>query len=523
MSSPGAALPAPGGQISRGHSRSREERILWAVVGAALLLLAVAVRGDGQATAMLGAIVVGLVLVSYQRVLLAWQSMLGLILLIILFIPIRRYTVGSSLPIELEPYRIVIAVVLGCWFCALAADPKVRWRGTGLEAPMATLVVALLLSLAANIGSVNEHSTIVIKNFTFFLSYLLVVYFIASIVRSREAVDRMFKILVGGGTIVAFLSLVEWKTGTNFFNWYSHALPFLHYVDEGVAVERGTGIRARGSAQHPIALSAALVMLMPLAVYLFQRYRKPLWLVCAAILTLGSLSTGSRTGTTMLIAVGVAFLCMKPRETVRLLPWLLPLLILIQGVMPGTLGTIKMMFNPKFVIQEQSYDQGATAGRIADVGPALDSLVATAAVRLRLRHDDRGSQRGQGQRPADPRRSVAREPAADWRRGRARAPVALRPGDPASEPMCQGHNGRGRLAGDVARRVDHRVRRRHAHVRRVRLHPSHVLRVRDARVLGRRDASALRRDAGVDVRQHATGLRPRQLARALERGRAHPP
>ena len=73
----------------------------------------------------------------------------------------------------------------------------------------------------------------------------------------------------------------------------------------------------------------------------------------------------------MLIAVGVAFLCMKPRETVRLLPWLLPLLILIQGVMPGTLGTIKMMFNPKFVIQEQSYDQGATAGRIADVGPAL--------------------------------------------------------------------------------------------------------------------------------------------------------
>ena len=358
--------------MSHAHRRSREERILWAVIGGALLLLAVAVHSDGQATALLGTIVVGLVIVSYQRVLLAWQTMLGLILLIILFIPIRRYTVGSSLPVELEPYRIVIAVVLGAWFCALAADPKVRWRGTGLEAPMATLVVALLLSLLANIGRVNEHSTVVIKNFTFFISYLLIVYFIASVVRSRTDVDRMFKLLVGGGSIVSFLSLVEWKTGTNFFNWYSHALPFLHYVDEGVAVERGTGIRARGSAQHPIALSAALVMLMPLAVYLFQRYRKPIWLVCAALLTLGSLSTGSRTGTTMLIAVGVAFLCMKPRETVRLLPWLLPLLILIQGVMPGTLGTIKMMFNPKFVIQEQSYDQGATAGRIADIGPALD-------------------------------------------------------------------------------------------------------------------------------------------------------
>ena len=39
--------------------------------------------------------------------------------------------------------------------------------------------------------------------------------------------------------------------------------------------------------------------------------------------------------------------------------------------MPGTLGTMKMMLNPSFVIAEQSYDQGATAGRVADLGPAL--------------------------------------------------------------------------------------------------------------------------------------------------------
>ena len=98
-------------------------------------------------------------------------------------------------------------------------------------------------------------------------------------------------------------SLVEWKTTTNFFGFYSRVMPFLHYVDEGVAVERGTGIRARGSAQHPIALSAALVMLVPLAFYLYQRHRKLIWVAAAGLLTLGALSTGSRTGTTMLIAV----------------------------------------------------------------------------------------------------------------------------------------------------------------------------------------------------------------------------
>ena len=81
VSSPGAALPAPGGQISRGHSRSREERIS----GRSSAPRCFFSRSRSAATArpppMLGAIVVGLVLVSYQRVLLAWQTMLGLILL----------------------------------------------------------------------------------------------------------------------------------------------------------------------------------------------------------------------------------------------------------------------------------------------------------------------------------------------------------------------------------------------------------------------------------------------------------
>jgi hypothetical protein len=375
VSSPGAALRAPGGGSllhPRPRTRSRAERLLWVFVGLGLLAVLAAARADGQATAVLGILVVGLVVVSYQDTLLAWRTMLGVILLIIVFIPIRRYTVGGSLPIELEPYRIVIALVLACWFCALAADPDVRWRRTGLEAPIGALLLAMLLSMAANIERVNAAGEQVLKQFTFFLSYFLVVYFIASVIRSRKDLDRMLKLLVAGGTIVAVASLIEWKTTTNFFNWYSHVMPFLHYVDEGIAQTRGNGVRARGTAQHPIALSAALVMLVPLAVYLYQRGRRFPWLACGGILTLGALSTGSRTGTIMLIALLVSFLCIKPRESVRLLPMLLPMLIAIQVVMPGTLGTMKTILNPSYILMEQSYDQGATAGRVADIGPALD-------------------------------------------------------------------------------------------------------------------------------------------------------
>jgi polysaccharide biosynthesis protein PslJ len=350
----------------------RAERRLWIFLALALLAIGTLVVLDGQANLVLGVVVAGLVLVSYQRALLAWPTLLGLILVVILFVPIRRYTVSGNLPFELEPYRIVIALVLACWFCALAADPRVRWRSTGFEVPIGALLLAMLLSMAANVERVSAASTVVVKNFTFFLSYLLVIYFVVSIVRSRRDLDRMLALLVGGGTVIGIAALIEWRTGTNFFGWYSHVVPFLNYIDEGIADTRGTGIRARASAQHPIALSAALVLLLPLAIYLYQRHRNRLWLASGAILTLGALSTGSRTAMIMLIAVGVGFLCIKPRESVRLIPWLLPMLVVVQVVMPGTLGTMKTLLNPSYVIQEQSYDQGATAGRIADIGPALD-------------------------------------------------------------------------------------------------------------------------------------------------------
>jgi hypothetical protein len=360
----GAAVAAP-------LQRSGAERALWTYLGLTSLVVIAAAVVDAPANMLLGAAVVGLVIVAYQRVLLAWRTVFAAILIVIMFIPIRRYTVGAGMPIELEPYRIVIGLVFACWFCALAADPNVRWRATGIELPIGAVLLVMLLSMTLNVGRVTANSEIVVKQFSFFLSYFLLVYFIASVMRSRADVDRTIKVLVGAGGLVAFASLIEWKSGTNLFNWYHRVIPFLAYIDEGVAQTRGSGIRARGTAQHPIALSAALVMLVPLSVYLYQRTRKFHWLAAGGVMTLGALSTGSRTGTTMLIALLVSFLVIKRKETVRLLPYLLPLVLVIQVVMPGTLGTMKSMLNPNYLIKEQSYAKGSGAGRIADLGPAL--------------------------------------------------------------------------------------------------------------------------------------------------------
>jgi len=364
----GAAPAAP--TAARGR-RSAGERALWVYLAFGIVTVLAAAAAGAPANSLLGLFVVSLVIVSYQRVLLAWHTMFALTLLVILFIPIRRYTVGANLPIELEPYRLVIALMFACWLAALAADPNVRWRKTGIEAPIAAVLLVMLLSMSLNIGRVTSHTDTVTKQFSFFLSYFLLVYFITSIMRRPRDLDIVISVLVGGGGIVALAALFEWKTGTNLFNWYSHVMPFLQFVNEGAAQVRGAGHRARASAQHPIALSAALVMLVPLAVYLYQRNRQKVWLVCGGLMTMGALSTGSRTGTTMLIALLVSFLSIRPRQTVRMLPMLLPLLVVIQVAMPGTLGTMKSMLNPAYMLKEQSYDKGSGAGRVADLGPAL--------------------------------------------------------------------------------------------------------------------------------------------------------
>ena len=122
ISRAGAALP--GGPAGGVRAARRAELWLWLIVAVALVATVAASTRGVPPVFVLAAFVVPLVLVAGQRVFLAWQTLLGVVIAVILFIPIRRYTLGGGLPFELEPYRVLIAVVLGCWLLALAADPE---------------------------------------------------------------------------------------------------------------------------------------------------------------------------------------------------------------------------------------------------------------------------------------------------------------------------------------------------------------------------------------------------------------
>lgn len=312
--------------------------------------------------------------VSY-RVLLRWEVLLASLIVVILFIPIRRYELPGSLPVNLEPYRLLVAFILVGWLASLLVDPAVRLRRTGFDLPVAVIAFAALGSIVVNGGRVAGVSSDVMKDLTFLASFLLLLYVIGSVVRDTATIDTLIMFLVGGGAIVAVLSLIESNTGFNIFNHLGSAVPLLDVVDIPEAEGRGARLRVTASAQHPIALGAAFVMLLPLATYLGRHAPRARlwWWASAAVLFLGAVATVSRTSIVMLVVVGIMFLRLRPVETKRLWPIVLPILIASHLALPGALGSLKRSFLPEGgLVAEQAGAAGTRgSGRVADLGPSL--------------------------------------------------------------------------------------------------------------------------------------------------------
>ena len=309
------------------------------------------------------------------RTLLAWRAVLTALLLIILFIPIRRYTMPGNLPFELEPYRLFVAFAIVGWVGALLVDPRIRIRASGLERPLFVIALGTLASLVVNAGRVHSVEPEVVKKLTFFASFFLVFYLIVSVIRSATEVDALVKVLVAGGAVVAALTLIEARTHYNVFNHLSGVIPLLQLTELPYEDQFGRGARLRvyASAQHPIALSAVFMMLLPLALYLGRRFAQKRWWIAAGVLVVASLGTVSRTSVLMLLAVIGVFLWLRGKETRRLWPAVIPVLIVIHIALPGALGSLKDAFLPPGgLIAEQAAGAGTTgSGRIADLSPSL--------------------------------------------------------------------------------------------------------------------------------------------------------
>jgi O-antigen ligase len=349
-------------------------------------LFAVLVAGEakGVSSPTLPVLVAGLgLVVTVGTGLLKWRNLVLLLLLVILFVPIRKYSLSGSAGFELEPYRAVAGIILALWVAALMTDHRVRFRAIKFEPQILTIVFVTLASIVANTGRIYALGvqTIVLKGIVFFLALILIVYFLASVIRTREDLDFVVKVLVVGGAILSFFALLEFNTGYNVFDHMNRFFPLLRLENTGFhdLEVRGGKARVYGSSQHPIAYGAMLTMLVPLAIYLARRTRTRFWWSAAGLLVLGSLATISRTGIVMIIVILIMYARTFPKFVRRLWPLLVPAILVIHFALPGSLGTLWGSFFPKGgIVSQQEAGAGTRgSGRLADLGPGLAEAMQT--------------------------------------------------------------------------------------------------------------------------------------------------
>ena len=310
--------------------------------------------------------------ITHER-LLRWRSQVALIVSVILFVPMGRYTLPASLPFNLEPYRVLVAFVALAWMTSLLIDPRVRLRKTPIGPPLVVFTIAVLLSEVANHARVAAIQSYVVKQLLFLLSFLVVVYLIVSVVRRFQDVDYVARVLTGGGAVVAFFAVIEARTGYDVFNHLDVVFPFLH-LDVGnlpVIPSRGGRLRVFASAQHPIALGSAMAMLIPFAIYRAHCYRQRIWWAAALLLALAALATGSRTAIVVMFVGLLVYVWLRPVQVRRFWPALIPALLAIHFAAPGALGTMKSAFFPKGGLVAQQTNAAVGSGRLATLWPAL--------------------------------------------------------------------------------------------------------------------------------------------------------
>jgi polysaccharide biosynthesis protein PslJ len=321
------------------------------------------------------------VLATWHQTVLRWPVVVALVISIMLFVPIGRYSIPVDLPFGLELYRVAVAVVLAVWAGAILVDPSVRLRRSPFEVPLLIIVCATLGSLAVNVGRVTPLGPAVLKSITFFLSFVLFHYLIVSVVRSRRTVENLTKLLVAGTAGVAVFAIVEQRISFNIFDHVGRVFPFLHF-NGPVEADRFGLIRAVGSSAHPIELGVLLAMSLPLGLALTFGYGHR-WSIPTAILAVGVMSAASRTPILVLVAAGLVLLWLQPRDVKRLLPLAVPLIIVVKLALPGSIATLKSAFFPDggLVAEQAAFAREAdpllAGGRIRQLGPMLGEASRT--------------------------------------------------------------------------------------------------------------------------------------------------
>jgi polysaccharide biosynthesis protein PslJ len=319
-----------------------------------------------------------------------WPNALAGLVTVIWLIPIKLYSLPFDVGFNLEAYRALLLVLVLAWVIA-GITGRASVDAAGHRWPLLLFTVSTLATQIAYMRGLESSllQTEALKSLSYFLSFLLAFLLITSMVRSIADVDRLMKVLVLGGLVVAAAALYESRTGHNPFSRLDRWLPFDREPRE-VFEERGGRLRVHASAQHPIALGCALTMLLPLALYFSQNATsnagRRLWLAGGLVIAAGAMTTISRTTVIMALVMVVVALRLRPRMLVRYWPVVLLLPFVVHSFAPGVMGGLyKSFFPQQGLVADLSGRAGeGGSGRFADLDPGLELWSSSPIVGLGL-------------------------------------------------------------------------------------------------------------------------------------------
>ena len=352
--------------------------------------------------------------------LFSWGGAIGLLVLVVWAVPIKSYRLPVALPFSLELYRLLLIVLVGAWLVAIVTGTRQVSAG-GLGKPLALLAAVGVISIVANTNALSGAGleSQAIKSLSYFLSFLLAYLLVCSTIETLPAAELVVQALVLGAAAISIAAIYEARTNYDVFD---HLHKWISFLEPTRAIKesarRGTRLRVHASAQHPIALGAALTMAMPLAAYLATRARNSatafFWGAAGVLCVVGALTTVSRTVVSMAIAMTIVALLVRKQVIVRFWPLGIVLLVAVHLAAPHTLGSLYHSFLPKGgLVQSQT-----AARRQRRLGPRgrhrarPAELEAGAGLRARPRHGQGGAleRARRDRRPEDRRADHLRRP-----------------------------------------------------------------------------------------------------------------
>ncbi|SFR88495.1 hypothetical protein SAMN04487846_0256 [Microbacterium sp. cf046] len=330
-----------------------------------------------------GGVMIGVaILYLGRKAIFSFTGGLVILVAIIMFIPVRRWSLPIPLDFALEPYRVILVLLVLVILGALLVDKKRTWQPVAFGWPIGIFFASLVISIPMNGTELVQQGLAsdavgAVVNYAILLSTF---YVVRQLLTKETIVMGLVTGLVWCGTLVAFFAIVERATRVNIFLRLDSFLPLIALREEGEAFRAG-GYRSYGSAQHPIALSVMLCMLIPLAIYLAKYGKWPrnelsrriLYGIATVFLLGGVLSAVSRTAVIVLAVMFILTLILRPWLGLLLLAFGLPALVIGFLAVPKVFDTLLLSFlDVDGLIASQQTSPGFRgAGRLADLGPSL--------------------------------------------------------------------------------------------------------------------------------------------------------